>query len=390
MAVRPHVSFTLYDETALSLHRLTRLSFEHVLTGQQFLYRALGLIGIYLFATAAGLHPLMAWLTTAVLSLGANVMGPAVLVMEYEPVPRGFALPFVIFSLAMVARGELRWAAVAATIGFAFHPPTTFAYAAILGLVLLWRKDLLALGLLAIGPLLIVITILIQPAAPRDPSALWRDRSISRGSTTDASFVQLGRYVGRQVDVVLRRAMDSRIHGMETGTRELHSRSIGFPAVAAFDRDDIRSAVVLAVGTEEIGPHAPISARPVPAVRDSCRDDTRLYRRCTRGGAKALLRNVRIFRRAPDRHRRRMGHGEVDGTPTTIGMCSGSAGCNRGDPTVARMAGCDRRIYSVLCVPRNCRDSELPSDTLRRIRRPCKVGSKKHFQRCCLSIRRRW
>ena len=45
----------------------------------------------------------MAWLMTALLSLGANIMGPAVLLVEYEPVPAAFALPFVIFSLAMVA-----------------------------------------------------------------------------------------------------------------------------------------------------------------------------------------------------------------------------------------------------------------------------------------------
>ena len=86
-------------------------------------------------------------------------MGPAVLLMEYEPVPRGFALPFVIFSFAMVAWTRWRWAAVAATIGFAFHPPTAFAYGAVLGSVLLWRREFIALGLLAAGPLLIVLTI---------------------------------------------------------------------------------------------------------------------------------------------------------------------------------------------------------------------------------------
>ena len=107
MAVRPHVSFTLYDEAALLLHRAHGAFVRARATGQQFVYRAIGVLGIYLFAIAAGLHPVMAWLTTALLSLGANIMGPAVLVIEYEPVPRGFALPFVIFSLAMVARGEM-------------------------------------------------------------------------------------------------------------------------------------------------------------------------------------------------------------------------------------------------------------------------------------------
>ena len=166
MAVRPHVSFTLYDESALLLRRITGLSFEHVLSGQQFVYRAIGVWGIYLFATAAGLGPAMAWLMTALLSLGANIMGPAVLIIEYEPVPRGFALPFVIFSLAMVARGKWRWAAVAATIGFVFHPPTAFAYSAVLGLVLLWKREFAAFGWLASGALLIAVTVLAQPSPP--------------------------------------------------------------------------------------------------------------------------------------------------------------------------------------------------------------------------------
>ena len=87
MAVRPHVSFTLYDEAALLLHRVTGLSFEHVLSGQQFVYRAIGVLGIYLFATSAGWTPIMAALMTALLSLGANIMGPAVLVIDTNPFP---------------------------------------------------------------------------------------------------------------------------------------------------------------------------------------------------------------------------------------------------------------------------------------------------------------
>src|SRR6476620_2551702 len=50
MAVRPHVSFTLYDEAALLLIRVSGLSFEHVLMGQQFVYRGVGVLGLYLFA----------------------------------------------------------------------------------------------------------------------------------------------------------------------------------------------------------------------------------------------------------------------------------------------------------------------------------------------------
>jgi hypothetical protein len=198
MAVRPHVSFTLYDEVALLLHRITGLSFEHVLSGQQFVYRAIGVLGVYLFATSAGLAPMMAWLMTALLSLGANIMGPAVLVIEYEPVPRGFALPLVIFSLAMVARAEWRWAAAAATIGFAFHPPTAFAYSAVLGAVLLWRKEFVAFGILAAGAVLIVLTIVAQPSPPESSPLLGViDPALEALQRMRASYNWVGMWAGK-------------------------------------------------------------------------------------------------------------------------------------------------------------------------------------------------
>src|SRR5437868_11038074 len=46
MASRPHVTFTIYDETALVLRGVTGLSFEHVLMAQQFVYRAIGILGL--------------------------------------------------------------------------------------------------------------------------------------------------------------------------------------------------------------------------------------------------------------------------------------------------------------------------------------------------------
>jgi hypothetical protein len=169
MAVRPHVSFTLYDEAALLLRRVTGLSFEHVLMGQQFVYRGVGVLGLYLFAIAAGLNPAMSSLFAAILSLGGAIIGPAVLIVEYEPVPRGFALPFVIFSLAMVAMRRWDLAAAAATIAFAFHPPTAFAYCAVLGMVFLWQRAFRPMAVLAIGPLLLILCILVQAPSPETP-----------------------------------------------------------------------------------------------------------------------------------------------------------------------------------------------------------------------------
>ena len=51
---RPHVSFTVYDETALALRRMTGLDFKTILAAEQIVTRALGVWGVYLMAGAGG------------------------------------------------------------------------------------------------------------------------------------------------------------------------------------------------------------------------------------------------------------------------------------------------------------------------------------------------
>jgi hypothetical protein len=174
MANRPHVAFTIYDEVALLLRHASGYSFEHVLIAQQFLYRAVGVLGLLLIATAAGLPLTLAFLVTAVVSLGASVMGPMVLLIEYEPVPRGFALPFVIFSLGAIAHGRRSWAAAGAAIAVAFHPPTALAYAVLLGCLLVWRRDWRALAVLAIGGIAVLLSAVTHPASAENPPLLGR------------------------------------------------------------------------------------------------------------------------------------------------------------------------------------------------------------------------
>src|SRR5437667_10091430 len=47
----PHVLFTLYDEIAIGLRKITRLDFRHVLQAEQFALRVLAIWGVYLIAT---------------------------------------------------------------------------------------------------------------------------------------------------------------------------------------------------------------------------------------------------------------------------------------------------------------------------------------------------
>ena len=125
VALRPHVTWTLYDESAIALHKITGLSFETVLQSEQLLFRLIGLAGVFLLAGSLGLSAAGAFLVTACFGLGATINGPAVLTMEYEPVPRGFAILLLMGALGCVAR---RWwwaAGVLAGVATLFHPTTT-------------------------------------------------------------------------------------------------------------------------------------------------------------------------------------------------------------------------------------------------------------------------
>jgi len=125
VATRPHVSFTVYDEVALSLRHVTHWSFEEALVSQQLLFRALAMLGVCLIATSAGVPAAYALLIAAFLNLGASLLGPAVLLVEYEPVPRGFALALILLALGFLAHRQSLLAGLAGCLAFLYHPPAT-------------------------------------------------------------------------------------------------------------------------------------------------------------------------------------------------------------------------------------------------------------------------
>lgn len=140
---RPHVSFTIYDELARVLRAVTTLDFHYVLVILQILTRALAIWGFYLMATAAGLDLAPALLVAAILSLGAFIAGPEVMILEYEPVPRGFAVPLLILGIGLAAHRRLMAASIAGAVAFLIHPPT--AYPFWLAFAILARRNLRAL-----------------------------------------------------------------------------------------------------------------------------------------------------------------------------------------------------------------------------------------------------
>lgn len=169
----PHVTYTLYDETAIALRAMTGSSFHHVLAVEQILTRALGIWGLFLIASALGLSTGGAWLVTMIASLGALIAGPQVLTFEYEPTPRAFALPLVLCAIGLAAHGKYVAAGIAGACAFLYHPPAALQFWVVFALALAiapercggWKG-----ALKAFAPLGIAVALLL--AFSRGPSEI--------------------------------------------------------------------------------------------------------------------------------------------------------------------------------------------------------------------------
>jgi hypothetical protein len=160
LVAEPHVAYTLYDEAALLLRRVTGLGFEEVLEAQQIATRALGFWGLMLLAEALGLGYGASVAAAAICSLGAAVAGPAVLTVEYEPSPRAFALPLVVLAMGLAARARYRGAGFAGAFAVLYHPPTALAFWGMWVLLSLWPDRFRRQRLVAFAPLAVAVAIL--------------------------------------------------------------------------------------------------------------------------------------------------------------------------------------------------------------------------------------
>ena len=170
IATRPHLTFTIYDEVVLSMRALTGLGFQAVLVIEQMLFRALGLAGVFLIARSLDLSRAAALFVTALFGLGATISGPAVLTIEYEPVPRGFAIPLLLFAIGLIARGRMLEGGTAASLAFLYHPPSTWPFWAVYFILTLWpaepprmRRHIVGLTPLAVAVLITLVMSRVQP-----------------------------------------------------------------------------------------------------------------------------------------------------------------------------------------------------------------------------------
>jgi hypothetical protein len=187
VATRPHVAYTIYDEVALALRRTFNLDFEKILVGQQILFRILGFVGIYLFAIAAGVSTLEAFLVSALLYLGGALLGPAVLVVEYEPVPRAYALNLIFLSLGLFAHRLPLVAGLAAALAFLYHPPTAAPFWAIMVLSYCFDREARPLARSTFITLIIAV-LLLGNLAQLQPGVVEPQRIFGRLSSSLAAI----------------------------------------------------------------------------------------------------------------------------------------------------------------------------------------------------------
>lgn len=165
VATKPHLAYTLYDEIAIALRWPTRSSFHTVLVAQQLVFRALQILGVYLLALSFPLVRAKALLVAALFTLGATIAGPAVLVFEYEPVPRAFAVGLMFLAIGLVAQQHLMWADIAASLAFLYHPPTVWVFWLLYLWLTLRHRDYRDLWPLAAGVALLLVSSRLQPGA---------------------------------------------------------------------------------------------------------------------------------------------------------------------------------------------------------------------------------
>lgn len=172
VALKPHLSFTLYDEITIALRWITHSSFQAVLTAQQLVFRALQIFGVYLLALSFPLARGKAMVVAALFTLGATIAGPAVLTFEYEPVPRAFAVGLIFLAIGLAAQDHLMWADIAAALAFLYHPPSVWVFLMVYLWLTLRHRHYRDLWPLAAGILILFVSSRLQAGAT-EPQAFF-------------------------------------------------------------------------------------------------------------------------------------------------------------------------------------------------------------------------
>lgn len=122
VATHSNLSYTVYDEVTLFMHEALRLDFQTALVVQQLLCRAAAVAGVYLLVTSTGLGELWALLIAALVNCGAFLPGPALHLVDPEPVPAAFAFALSLLAIGCLSSGKPLLSGLTGGIAFLYDP----------------------------------------------------------------------------------------------------------------------------------------------------------------------------------------------------------------------------------------------------------------------------
>jgi hypothetical protein len=189
VATNPNVSYTVYDEVTLLLHREARLGFQQALEGQQFIFRLAGLIGVFLLARATGLGDAFSLLIAGLVNWGAALPGPAVYTVNTEPAPMAFACGATLLAAGLLATAKPLLGALAGAIALLYDPIVAAPFWAIVVLAFFLDRECRKM-LRPILPILLVSILLLANLAQLQPQMATDQTFFARLSTRAAELQQ--------------------------------------------------------------------------------------------------------------------------------------------------------------------------------------------------------
>jgi hypothetical protein len=171
------VSYTVYDETALFLHDAGRLTFQQALQGQQFLFRLAGVIGLFLLARSTGLTDLFSLLLAAFVNLGATLTGPAVALIDPEPMPSAFAVGLILLAMGLFAREKPLLSGFAAGAALCYDPVLATPFWLVLLAAFVFDSEMRRL-IRPMAPILLIFVLLLANLAQLQPGVAAAGQSL--------------------------------------------------------------------------------------------------------------------------------------------------------------------------------------------------------------------
>jgi hypothetical protein len=191
VATHPHLAYTVYDEATLFLHSAARLDFQKALVAQQIVCRIAAVLGVFLIGRAAGMKPPIALLVTALVNLGTYLPGPAIQLIDTEPVPRSFATGLTLLAVGWLVFEKPLLAAFSGGLALLYDPVMSAPFWLVALAAFVFDKQMRTL-VKPMLPVLVVFVLLLANLAQLQPGTPDAQPFFSRVSD-EAAAIELFR-----------------------------------------------------------------------------------------------------------------------------------------------------------------------------------------------------